>query len=76
MLGLASGGDQQGALLTASSYDVTIFDNSRRQLAAERSVAEREGYWINLVKGDMTRPFPFEDGFDWIINPVSGPSKT
>ncbi|NMC16555.1 MAG: class I SAM-dependent methyltransferase [Chloroflexi bacterium] len=72
VLGLASGGGQQGALLTASGYDVTIFDNSRRQLAAERSVAEREGYWIDLVKGDMTRHFPFEDeSFDWIINPVS-----
>ena len=35
-------------------------------------MAEREGYWIDLVKGDMTRHFPFEDeSFDWIINPVS-----
>ena len=72
VLGLASGGGQQGALLSARGYEVTILDNSRRQLAAEQSVAAREGYRIDLVKGDMTQPFPFEDeSFDWIINPVS-----
>ncbi len=72
VLGLASGGGQQGPLLTAHGYQVTILDNSWRQLHAERMVAERENYRIGLVKADMTRRFPFQDGaFDWIINPVS-----
>ena len=72
VLGLASGGGQQGALLSAHGYEVTIMDNSRRQLEADRLVAKREGYAIELVKADMTQPFPFEDErFDWIINPVS-----
>lgn len=72
VLGLASGGGQQGALLSAHGYEVTIMDNSLRQLKADRLVAEREGYAITLVKADMSKPFPFEDeSFDWIINPVS-----
>lgn len=72
VLGLASGGGQQGALLSAHGYRVTIMDNSRRQLEADRLVAEREGYAIDLIKADMSKPFPFEnESFDWIINPVS-----
>jgi len=72
VLGLASGGGQQGAILSAHGYEVTIMDNSRRQLQADQLVAEREGYIIELVKADMTKPFPFKDeSFDWIINPVS-----
>lgn len=72
VLGLASGGGQQGALLTAHGYQVTILDNSRAQLGSEKLVADREGYQINLVKADMTNPFPFEnESFDWIVNPVS-----
>ena len=72
VLGLASGGGQQGAILSAHGYEVTIMDNSRRQLMADQLVAEREGYSIELVKADMTKHFPFEDeSFDWIINPVS-----
>jgi len=72
VLGLASGGGQQGAILSAHGYEVTIMDNSWRQLQADQMVAEREGYSIELVKADMTKPFPFEDeSFDWIINPVS-----
>jgi SAM-dependent methyltransferase len=72
VLGLASGGGQQGAILSAHGYVVTIMDNSQRQLQADQQVAEREGYAIELVKADMTKPFPFEDeSFDWIFNPVS-----
>ncbi|MFZ3069534.1 MAG: class I SAM-dependent methyltransferase [Anaerolineaceae bacterium] len=72
VLGLASGGGQQSALLTAHGYEVTILDNSKNQLESDRMVAEREGYPIKLVRADMTRPFPFEDGsFDFIVNPVS-----
>ena len=35
-------------------------------------VAAREGYKINIVKADMTEPFPFENNtFDLIFHPVS-----
>ena len=35
-------------------------------------VSTREGYSIDLVKGDMSKTFPFEDEtFDMIFNPVS-----
>lgn len=72
ILGLASGGGQQGPQLSAAGYRVTILDLSERQLISERMVAEREGYTIGLVKADMTAPFPFADGaFDAVINPVS-----
>ncbi len=72
VLGLASGGGQQGALLSARGYEVTIMDNSRRQLAAEQSVAEREGYQSDLVMGDMTKPFPVEDEFSHTLESQLG----
>ena len=35
-------------------------------------VSEREGYSINIIKGDMSKPLPFEDeSFDLIFHPVS-----
>ena len=35
-------------------------------------LAEREGYDIQIVKADMTKPLPFEDeSFDLIFHPVS-----
>lgn len=72
VLGLASGGGQQGPILTSQGADVTILDYSQSQLDAEQSVAEREGYDINLVHGDMTKVLPFDDEtFDLIIHPVS-----
>ena len=72
VFGLASGGGQQGPIFAAHGAQVTIMDLSDKQLAAERMVAEREGYSINIVKGDMTQPFPFEDdSFDLIFHPVS-----
>ncbi len=72
VLGLASGGGQQSAELTAHGYEVTILDMSDRQLQADKLVSERESYAINLVKADMTSPFPFDDNsFDSIVHPVS-----
>lgn len=72
VLGLASGGGQQGPELTAHGYEVTIMDMSNRQLLADKMVSQREGYSIKLVKADMTSPFPFEDQcFDFIVHPVS-----
>lgn len=72
ILGLASGGGQQGPIFHALGADVTILDYSTAQLEAERLVAQREGYSIKLVRHDMTQPLPFDDGqFDLIFHPVS-----
>ncbi len=72
VLGLASGGGQQGPVMAAHGYRVTILDNSMRQLQAERLVAERENYQMLALQADMTQPFPFKDeSFDLIIHPVS-----
>lgn len=72
VLGLASGGGQQGPVFTAMGANVTILDYSEAQLASERLVAEREGYEIEIVRADMTKPLPFNDAsFDLVFNPVS-----
>ncbi len=72
ILGLASGGGQQGPILAAAGANVTIFDNSPRQLAQDRKVAEREGLAIRTVQGDMAdlSVFPSES-FDLIFHPIS-----
>ena len=72
VLGLASGGGQQMPVFAAQGAVCTVLDYSQRQLDSERLVAEREGYAIELVRADMTRPLPFRDGsFDLIFHPVS-----
>lgn len=72
ILGLASAGGQQCPIFAALGAKVTVFDNSQRQLDTERLVAEREKYSIEIIKGDMSQTFPFNnDSFDFIINPVS-----
>jgi SAM-dependent methyltransferase len=72
LLGLASGGGQQMPVFTAIGARCTVLDYSPRQLDREREVAAREGYDIDIVRADMTKPFPFEDGsFDIIFHPVS-----
>ena len=72
VLGLASGGGQQMPILTAAGAHCTVLDYSPAQLEAERQVAAREGYDIDIVRADMTEPLPFADAsFDLVINPVS-----
>ena len=72
VLGLASGGGQQGPIFVAHGANVTIMDLSARQIESEKVVAEREGYSIRIIKGDMSKPLPFEDNeFDIIFNPIS-----
>ncbi|MDO4284339.1 MAG: methyltransferase domain-containing protein [Eubacteriales bacterium] len=72
ILGLASGGGQQMPVCTALGAKCTVLDYSDRQLENERIVAKREDYAIHIVKADMTKPLPFEDGsFDMIFHPVS-----
>lgn len=72
VLGLASGGGQQMPLFAARGADCTVLDYSEKQLESERMVAAREGYAINIVRADMTKPLPFEnEAFDLIFHPVS-----
>jgi SAM-dependent methyltransferase len=72
VLGLASGGGQQMPVFAALGAECTVLDYARRQLEQEEAVARREGHAIRLVRADMTRPLPFEDGsFDLIFHPVS-----
>ena len=72
VLGLAAGGGQQMPVLTARGARCTVLDYSERQIESERLVAKREGYEIECVRADMTRPLPFADGsFDLIVHPVS-----
>jgi 2-polyprenyl-3-methyl-5-hydroxy-6-metoxy-1,4-benzoquinol methylase len=72
VLCLASGGGQQGPVLAAAGADVTVFDNSPRQLARDEEVAARDGLAIRTVLGDMRDLSAFTDGrFDLVLNPVS-----
>lgn len=72
LLGLASGGGIQMPVFAALGADCIVLDNSQAQLDREKLVAAREGYAIEIVKGDMTKPLPFpDDCFDIIFHPVS-----
>ena len=72
VLGLAAGGAQQCPILVALGAKVTLLDYSDSQLNKDREFAKKEGYEINIVKSDMSKPLPFDDNsFDMIINPVS-----
>ena len=72
ILGLASGGGQQMPVFAALGMECTVLDYSPSQLASEKLVAEREGYDIEIIRYDMTKPLPFGDeSFDIIFQPVS-----
>lgn len=72
VLGLASGGGQQMPIFAALGAECTVLDYSPLQVESERMVSEREGYQINIIRGDMTKPLPFaNDAFDLIFHPVS-----
>ena len=72
VLGLASGGGQQMPIFAALGADCTVLDYSRHQLRSEELVARREGYEIEILRADMTKPLPFPDNcFDLIFHPVS-----
>lgn len=73
VLALACGGGQQGPVMAALGANVTVLDNSPRQLDCDREVAEREGL-INLrtVEGDARDLSMFADAsFDLVFHPVS-----
>ncbi|MCF0106075.1 MAG: class I SAM-dependent methyltransferase [Holdemanella sp.] len=72
ILGLASGGGQQMPIFAALGAECTVLDYSIKQLESEEIVSRREGYEIEIIRGDMTQPLPFEDEtFDLIFHPVS-----
>ncbi len=72
VLGLASGGGQQMPIFAALGAQCTVLDYSPGQLESEREVAKREGYAIEIVRADMSKPLPFSDeAFDLIFHPVS-----
>lgn len=72
VLGLASGGGQQMPIFAALGAECTVLDYSEKQLESERMVSQREGYSIEVIRADMTKPLPFADEtFDLIFHPVS-----
>src|SRR4051812_29546291 len=72
VLCLASGGGQQGPILAAAGANVTVFDNSQRQLDQDRAVADREGLLLRTELGDMRDLSVFGDEtFDLIVHPIS-----
>ena len=72
VLGLACGGGQQMPIFCAVGAKCSVLDYSDEQLASERMVAAREGYGIEIVKADMTKPLPFgTESLDLIFHPVS-----
>ena len=72
VLCLASGGGQQAPILAAAGANVTVLDNSPRQLAQDRLVAEREGLDLRTVEGDMADLSVLGDeSFDLVFHPVS-----
>jgi hypothetical protein len=62
VLCLASGGGQQGPLLAAAGANVTVLDNSPKQLARDRPVAKREALPLRPLEGDMRDLSDFADG--------------
>lgn len=72
VLCLASAGGQQAPILSAAGADVTVIDNSPKQLAQDKLVADRENLKIKSVLGNMKDLSVFDDGsFDLIFHPVS-----
>ncbi|GAB4503033.1 MAG: class I SAM-dependent methyltransferase [Anaerolineales bacterium] len=72
VLCLASGGGQQAPILAAAGANVTVFDNSPRQLEQDRLVAKREGLTLRIVEGDAADLSIFlDESFDLVFNPVS-----
>lgn len=72
MLALACGGGQQAPIFAAAGANVTVLDNSPRQLDRDREVAEREDLQIKLIEGDMRDLSMFANAsFDFIFHPVS-----
>ena len=69
---LAGAGGQQAPILAAAGAAVTVLDNSSRQLAQDRFVADRDGLTIDTAQGDMRDLGAFgADSFDLVVHPCS-----
>lgn len=72
VLCLAGGGGQQGPILAAAGAEVTVFDNSKKQLEKDEFVAQRDHLMIKTVQGNMQDLSAFSDAsFDLIVHPWS-----
>lgn len=72
ILGLASGGGQQGPILATLGAHVTIFDNSEKQLQQDRTLSDKHNLNIKTIQGNMKDLSVFNDNsFDLIFNPCS-----
>ena len=72
LLGLASGGGQQIPIFSALGAECTVLDYNDMQLESERIVSKKEGYKVDIVKADMSKPLPFSNAcFDIIFCPPS-----
>ena len=72
ILGLAAGGGQQMPIFAALGANCTVLDYSIKQIESELMVANREGYQIEALRFDITKPLPFADNtFDLIFHPVA-----
>jgi ubiquinone/menaquinone biosynthesis C-methylase UbiE len=59
-------------VLATAGAIVTVLDNSPKQLAQDRLVAERESLTIRTVEGDMADLAMFRDqSFDLVVHPIS-----
>lgn len=58
---LAFGGGQQAPMLAAAGAEVTVFDNSPKQLQQDKAVGQREGLRLSTVQGDMADLSVFGD---------------
>ena len=73
VLCLAAGGGQQGPLLAAAGAEVTVLDNSPRQLAQDAFVAQRDRLTINTELGDIRDLSRFSDqSFDVVLSLGAG----
>jgi len=65
---IACGGGQQGPILAALGADVTVIDNSKKQLEQDEYVAKRDDLNIKTVQGNMQDLSMFEnESFDFIM---------
>ena len=72
ILALASGGGQQVPIFAAAGAEVTVLDQSPRQLGQDRLVCEREGLSVRIEQGDMRDLSRFDsETFDLIFHPCS-----
>lgn len=63
ILCLASGGGQQGPIFAATGAEVTVLDNSPKQLEQDKFVAERDNLTIRTELGDMRDLSRFENEY-------------